>query len=87
MIPFFDASQRQKFKTTAKKCNFFIAFAKTMFSLGESYVFTLSKLCFYLVNPMFLPRQSYVFTLLMHSINSVYTRLQFSKSRISCTWR
>ena len=53
MIPFFDASQRQKFKTTAKKCNFFIAFAKTMFSLGESYVFTLSKLCFYLVKTMF----------------------------------
>ena len=63
MIPFFDASQRQKFKTTAKKCNFFIAFAKTMFSLGESYVFTL----------------------LMHSIHSVYTRLQLSKTCISYT--
>ena len=53
MIPFFDASQRQKFKTTPKKCNFFIAFAKTMFSLGESYVFTASILCFHLVKTMF----------------------------------
>ena len=40
-----------------------------MFSLGESYVFTLSKLCFYLVNPMFLLDENVVFTVSIHDFS------------------
>ena len=53
----------------------------------QSYIFTSSKLCFHLVKAMLSPRQYYVFTLLMHSFDIVYTRLQLSKSYISYTWR